>query len=103
MIGSVERARQSQPDTTSKGKMRVSLPKAGIMEKDLQRTFQIVRRLEIGGQALIASRDDFGDAQRLAASLSDVLRGEFTVQRVQPQSPIEAEEKIPQETDSQRS
>ena len=60
------------------------------MEKDLQRTFQIVRKLENGGEELIASRDDFAEAQRLASSLSDVLRGEFFVRRSESPNPSDA-------------
>lgn len=63
------------------------------MEKDLQRTYQIIRRLETGGEELIASRDDLAEAQRLAATLSDVLPGDFFVRRFESPSSSESDDK----------
>ena len=68
------------------------LPEADFMEKELQRTYQIIRRLETGGEELIASRDDFAEAQQLAATLSDVLPGDFFVRRYQSPSRSESGE-----------
>jgi hypothetical protein len=62
------------------------------MDKGLQRTFQIVRRLETSGEEVIASRDDLAEAQQLASSLSDVLRGDFFVRRFESPTPSEADE-----------
>jgi hypothetical protein len=51
------------------------------MDKDLERTYLIVRTLENGEQTVIASRDDLGEARTLAAWLSEYWSGDFSVGR----------------------